>query len=288
MPLNSENEPLAVSRQRSAIRFWLFALILTLFLTACVGQRGQTLDNIPTLASVDSVEQAATAAVMTQNAPPVGFRDSVSFPEVDDRLLELPGWRYIVTLEFNGVFARTPRETTARARAEVWFNQLGSARRILVETSGELIGQEENAAYEAVKLGPDAFLARDNTCLSNAGSDADTAASLRAGLLVGGVTKATPTGRRATLNGEEAWEYAFTQDALNLPSIRLEDGGKMTANGELWVAPEDNAVVRFYVNLDVENAFIFDRQLPVTGQVILRYDLYDIGVAPNITVPFGC
>ena len=50
----------------------------------------------------------------------------------------------------------------------------------------------------------------------------------------------------------------------------------------------DKAVVRFYVNLDVENAFIFDRQLPVTGQVILRYDLYDIGVVPNITVPFGC
>lgn len=279
---------LAFSRQRSAFSFGLLMFIAIPLLSGCVGQRGQTLEGIPTIASIESVAQAATAAVMTQNAPPEGFRDFVSFPEVDDRLLELPGWRYIVTLEFNGIFARTPRETSATARAEVWFNQLGSARRILVETSGELIGREENAVYEAVKLGPDAFLVRDNACLSNAGADADTAANLRAGLLVGGVTRATPTGRRATLNGEEAWEYAFTQDALNLPSIRLGEGGTMTANGELWVAPEDNAVVRFYVNLDVENAYIFDRQLPVSGQVIIRYDLYDIGVVPNITVPFGC
>lgn len=286
--MNWSDRFLAVSGQRSAISFAIFTLILIPYLTACVGQRGQTLEGIPTVASIESVEQAATAAVMTQNAPPEGFRDTISFPEVDERLLELPGWRYIVTLEFDGVFARTPRETTATARAEVWFNQLGSARRLLVETSGELIGREENAVYEAVRLGPDAFLVRDNTCLSNAGADAETAANLRAGLLVGGVSNATPTGRRATLNGEEAWEYAFTQDALNLPSIRLEADGKMTANGELWVAPEKNAVVRFYVNLDVENAYIFDRQLPVSGQVILRYDLYDIGVVPNITVPFGC
>jgi hypothetical protein len=33
---------------------------------------------------------------------------------------------------------------------------------------------------------------------------------------------------------------------------------------------------------------IFDRQLPVTGQVVMRYDLYEIGEAFNITVPFGC
>jgi hypothetical protein len=93
---------------------------------------------------------------------------------------------------------------------------------------------------------------------------------------------------RATLNGEEAWQYRFESADLVLPSIRLDVDGTLAANGEMWVAPEHNAVVRFYVNLDVENAFIFDRQLPVSGQVILRYDLYDIGVAPSLTVPFGC
>ena len=90
------------------------------------------------------------------------------------------------------------------------------------------------------------------------------------------------------INGQEVWEYRVEPDSLNLPSIRLDENGTLKATGELWVAPEYNVVIRFYVNLDVENAFIFDRQLPVSGQVLLRYDLFDIGDVPNITVPFGC
>lgn len=264
----------------------LLGLALLLLLAACTTRRGQQLEDLPTQASI---EGAATAQFLTQNAPPEGFRDAIAFPEVDAGLNELSGWRYVVYLEFNGTFARTPRETSATASAEVWFNQLGTARRVVVSTSGELIGREEDTHYEAVRLGPDTFLVRDNACLSNAGEDAQTAADLRAGQLVGGVNRATPTSLNATLNGEQAWQYTFTASDLNLPAIRLSDEGQLTLNGgEIWVAPEHNAVVRFHVNLDVTNAIIFDRQLPVDGQVILRYDLYDIGVAPNITVPFGC
>ncbi|MGQ9889932.1 MAG: hypothetical protein ACUVSX_15815 [Aggregatilineales bacterium] len=264
------------------------ALLTVCALAACNPQRGQRLEDIPTLASFDALQQAATAQIMTQNAPPPGFRESVSFAEVDDRLTELPGWRYIVTLGFDGAFAADGQPTSATARAEVWFNQLGAARRVLVEATGELIGAEDDMAFEAVRLGPDAFLVRGNTCLSG-GPDAASAADLRAGRLVGGVLKAVPTGRRATLNGLEAWEYTFSAQDLNLPSVRLEPGGRISAaSGELWVAPAHNAVVRFYVNLNAENAIIFDRELPVSGQVILRYDLYDVGTAANIAVPFGC
>jgi hypothetical protein len=257
--------------------------LLVMLTAACSGRRGQQLSDIPTLASPN---EAATAQFMTENAPPPGYRESIAFPEIDSNLPDLDGWRYVVTLEFDGIFARTPRETSATARAEVWFNQLASARRVIVETSGELIGQEEDNSFEAVRLGPDAFLVRENIC--NTGADAETAADLRAGLLVGGVRRATPTGIRATLNGEEAWQYQFVTEDLNLPSIRLDETGTLGASGEIWVAPEHDTVVRFYVNLDVENAYIFDRQLPVSGQVIVRYDLYDIDSAPNITIPFGC
>jgi hypothetical protein len=261
-------------------------LILALLLLAGCVIRGQQLEDLPTPANPEAL---ATAIRLTENAPPEGYRESIAFPEVDAGLNELPGWRYVVYLEFDGTFARTPRETDASASAEVWFNQLGSARRVVVSTSGELLGREEDSQYEAVRLGPDAFLVRDSACLSNAGDDAQTAADLRAGQLVGGVTRATPTGLRATLNGEEAWQYTFTASDLNLPAIRLSDEGQLLLNGgEIWVAPENSAVVRFHVNLDVTNAVIFDRALPVTGHVIIRYDLYDIGVAPNITVPFGC
>lgn len=272
----------------SALRIFKTLMMIGLLaglLAGCNSQRGQDINTIPTLAEFDPL---ATAQYLTQNAPPPEFRGAVAFPEVDDNLNLLSGWRYLVQLEFDGVFAGTSDETSANATAEVWFNQLASSRRVLVTTSGQLLGRENNA-FEAVKLGPDAFLVRDSVCLGSAGDDAASAANLRAGLLVGGVKIASPTGLRATINGQDAWQYRFTATDLNLPAINLADEGLVTmSGGELWVAPEHNAVIRFYVNLDVNNAVIFDRQLPVSGQILLRYDLFDISVVPNITVPFGC
>lgn len=276
-----EHTMIVLTSRKSGI---LLALLI-LLLAGCNSQRGQGLETIPTLAEFDPL---ATAQYLTENAPPPEYRNAVAFPQVDSGLNLLPGWRYVVQLEFEGVFAGTTTTAFANATAEVWFNQLGSGRRVLVTTTGELLGREDNA-FEAVRLGPDAFLVRDGVCLGAAGEDAATAADLRAGLLVGGASTAQPTGLRATINGQDAWQYRFSAADLNLPSIRLVDEGQLTLEGgEMWVAPEHNAVIRFYVNLDVNNAVIFDRQLPVSGQVLLRYDLFDIGVVPNITVPFGC
>ena len=124
---------------------------------------------------------------------------------------------------------------------------------------------------------------------AGARTDAQTAADLRAGDLVGGVKTATPGGRKAVINGQDVYLYTFTQDDLVLSSIRPADGGSVTLeSGELWIAPTENAAVRFYLNLNVNNVILFDRQLPVSGLVRLRYDLYDVGTAFNITVPFGC
>jgi hypothetical protein len=115
------------------------------------------------------------------------------------------------------------------------------------------------------------------------------AADLGAGNLIGGVNQAIPDGVKAVINGEQVWRYAFTVNDLNLPQIQTGDSGRITGmTGEMWMAPERDAVIRFYLNLDVENAIIFQSALPVTGQIIIRYDLYDIGVDPNITQPFGC
>lgn len=258
-----------------------------MFFTACSADRGMRPEDLPT--RVPSVEILGTAVVLTENAPPPGFREAVSFPEVDATLPELEGWRYVVQLEFDGIFSQTARETDASARAEVWFNQIGAARRVLVESSGELLQQPEGATYEAVRLGPDAFLVQSDVCLTNAEEDAQTASNLRAGDLVGGVESAVPTGRQQVLNGVQAWEYRFAPDAINLPAVRFADDTRVTnITGEMWVAPEFNAVVRFYANIDVENGRLLTNNLPVTGRLLLRYDLFDIGVVPNITVPFGC
>ena len=253
-------------------------------LTACE-PRTRPLETLPTPASVEAI---ATAIVLTQNAPPPPYNVNIAFPEIDANLQELSGWRSVVRLEFDGVFARTSRPAIAAASAEIEFNQLSSARRVTVETSGELLGQTENNDYEAVKLGPDTFLIRQSTCQTN--SDASNlAAELRAGTLVGGLTTAIPAGQQATINGEHTFSYRVTGEALSLPTIRVGDGGSVTlTSGEVWFSPEHNVVVRFWVNLQVTNSFIFDRQLPVDGTVVIRYDLYDIGTPYNISVPFGC
>jgi hypothetical protein len=271
-----------VYRARSLCLLLLVALLL--FVSACSGRRGQTVEDIPTPASFEGL---ATAQYLTQVAPPEGFRESVAFPEIDANLNLLAGGRYTVYLDFQGVFSRTPRPTNAAAAAEVWFNQVGSSRRIVAQITGEMLGRQDNS-FEAVRLGPDPFLVQNGECLKE-GPDAQAAASLRAGTLIGGVKQAVPGAKKAVINGVEVYLYTFATTDLNLPAVQLAEGGTITASsGELWVAPQHNAVVRFYVNLDVTNAIIFGRALPVDGTVIIRYDLYDIGQTTNISVPNGC
>ncbi|MDX2139849.1 MAG: hypothetical protein SF123_17320 [Chloroflexota bacterium] len=266
------------------IRRLLLLLTLLLCLAACEQRVVETVP-IPTPADINAL---VTALPLTQNAPPPPYNVSISFPQIDDHLTDLSGWRYTVRLEFDGVFARTSRPAQATASAQVEFNQLSSARRVIVETSGELIGQTENTAYEAARLGPDSFLVRDDECQNNTDA-ARLAADLRAGNLIGGVAAAVPAGQRGTINGTEVYRYTFNDADLVLPTIRVGDGGSVVVtSGELWFSAAHNAVVRFWVNVQVANAFIFDRQLPVDGTIVIRYDLYDIGTAYNINVPFGC
>lgn len=255
------------------------------FLTACTS-RGQRPEDLPTRAVI---EDLVTGIPLTQFAPPPPFdQPQTRFDRIDNGLTTLENWRYVVGLEFSGVYTGTDREVTAAARAEVMFNQLGSARRVLFQTSGTLFTGAESA-YEAVRLGPDAFLVRDGACLGSAGTDAEVAADLRAGDLIGGIARAEPAGARATINGEDVYRYAFAPDALTVSAIRLGDNARLTLEAsELWIAPARGAVVRFYADLAVENVALFDRAQLVTGRASLRYDLYEVGTPVNLTVPFGC
>lgn len=257
---------------------------MILFCAVVLGGCG-TSSAIPTLIDIDA---SATQVVLTQNAPPPGF-DTVDFTEIDANLSRLPGWRYDASLIFSGTYTRTTREANAATRANVWYNQVGSARRVVARVSGDLQEAEQDTRYEAVRLGPDAFLVRDGTCLTNAGEDAAVAADLSAGELLGGISFAQAAAQKATINSEEVWRYSFSQDDLVLPSITFaESGGITSVSGELWIAPQHNAVVRFYANIGVDNAFVLGSTLPLTGTVSLQYDLYDVGDVPNISVPFGC
>lgn len=265
------------------MKYLLIFVILSLLCLGACRRDGQSLEQLPTPITPDAY---ATGIVLTQNAPPLGY-ESVSFPRIDDGLAELSGWRYEVLLQFDGVFARTTRPANTRTYAEVSYNQVASAKRVIAEISGDLM--ETNGLYEAVQLGPDIFVVQDGTCLASDGEAALTASNLGAGTLIGGIAHARVVGRKAIINGQNVWLYEFEYSDMKLPNIQLGDDGRILAlNGELWVAPQYNAVVRYTVSLEVENARILGNVLPVTGTVLMRYDLYDIGVVPNISVPFGC
>jgi len=54
------------------------------------------------------------------------------------------------------------------------------------------------------------------------------------------------------------------------------------------VTPEPGVVVRYYANVDVAGVRLLDGTQAVSGQLFIRYDLFDIGVIPNISIPYGC
>lgn len=292
-------------------------VLCALVLAGCESQRGQRIEDIPTLASIDAVN---TAQPLTQNAPPPPFnRDQVAFARIDAGLSALSGWRYEVQLEFTGAYTDTPLPAEGSARAQVWFNQLASARRVVFETSGGLFGAAASApadtratpggpliggiggigatatpmpaalTSEAVRLGPDAFLVRGGVC--SGGEAAATAADLSAGDLIGGLRTITPAGRQTTLNGQAVFAYAFAPGDLLTPMLRTAEGGPSSVSvqsADVWLAPAHGVIVRYYANLAVERMAVLGGTRPVTGTLLVRYDLYDIGQAYNITVPFGC
>lgn len=270
-------------------RLFTLCIVLLMLVTAC-RERGLTLDDIPTPMSIDA---RATEVILTQHAPPPEFGE-VAFPQIDLNLPDLSGWQYSVDIEFDGVFTQVDRKAYGRVKADVWYNQIASARRVIFSTEGDLLGLDKPSEYESVKLGPDTFLIQDSACLSNAEEFADVAASVGAGSLVGGLNNAQASGLpKQIINDQTVWRYAVNFDQLNLPQLTLNADSRILAfNGELWVAPEHDAVIRYYMTVDVENAQVFtgilSTSLPVTGRLIVRYDLFDIGVQPNISVPFGC
>lgn len=272
---------------RLTLRLTLLLAVMLAAAAGCRSQRDQSPDTVPTVASLDAL---ATALPLTQNAPPPPWNlEQTGLARIDGGLNNLPGAHYTVQLQFDGSVAETGQAVTASAQADVTLDQLTSARRVLLTTQGELIGQPENSNFEAVRLGGDAYLLRDGVCLSGGGADALAAATLSAGDLVGGVVRTTPAGRQAVINGEPVYAYTVNPDDLRLPAVQQGDNSRVTVDSaELWVSPARGAVVRFYVNLSVENVTLLGRPAPVSGTLLLRYDADRLGEPNNISIPFGC
>jgi len=263
---------------------WIVYGVVMLCLAAC-NSRPFVPALLPTTASLDT---EATALMQTKNAPPEGF-STVSFPRVDQTLIKLSGWHYEALLVFEGIYARTTRPVAARADLQVWYDQVGSARRAAATLETDLDAATPPIAYEGVRLGPDTFLVRDGKCERASSAEAKTAVELTAGDILGGIQTAQSLGEKAIVNNAQVWRYGLLPDTIVLPAVgQGADSRFSNLRGELWVSPQANAVMRYYLTVDVENVTLFSSPLPVTGTLTLQYDLYDVGHVPNISVPFGC
>lgn len=240
-----------------------------------------------TLPTPMDINMRATEIVLTREAPPAGF-DVVTFNPLDANLAAL-SWRAEMTLTFEGVFARTTRTANATSTLMVENNPLTVARRVVAFIDNDLLGESAPLDYEAVQLGEDVFVAQGQSCQLALTEAQKAAADLNAGALLGGVVAARTVPRRAIINGQTVWQYYITPETLALANVALTSEGRVLAlTGELWVSPEANVVVRFYADMELENALLFGSALPVSGTLRLRYDLYDLHEPPNISVPFGC
>ncbi len=255
--------------------------LLLVLLTGCSGL-GQTPPPPP-----HSPESLATAIRLTENAPPAGY-ETIAFPRLDAGLDDLAGYRVVLELRFQGVYASTLQETSGIIRAEVWGDGLTPARRVRLDAEGPVFASEPRD-LEAVRIVDTSYLINEEgRCLLNVDNTAQAVAGLSVHDLLGGVEQVPYAGIQAVLNGEQSYRYNVDSGAVTLPFIHQEEGSVVTASGELWVAPEVDVVTRYYVNVDVSRVTLLEGEQSVSGQVYVRYDVYEIGTVPNISIPFGC
>jgi len=264
-----------------------------LLLVAC-GQGGQTDDvPIPTLASFDTLP---TAYFLTQNAPPPGF-SSLALDPIERGLTDHPGWAYTLSGSFSGTFDVTGDAAQGSLSVLVQGNELGQARRVVLEVSGSAFAPgQETVRLEGVRISNDYYLVDVNGQCSQGDSGlAGNAiiADLAAGQILGGVAQAVPTGHRDTLNSLPAWQYTFAPQDARLPAVVTHPNSEVTLAADLWVAPEVNAVLRYEVTVTVRGVHLLwaDRTgSTVSGTLSLRYELDPtaFGELPNISVPHGC
>ncbi len=268
----------------------LATLILTsLLLVACdriLGEEPTVI--IPTQANI-TYEDVQTALPFTQNAPPPGF-ESVSFPSVDDNLENTVYSRFEINATFTGFYADN-RELApdAAIKVEIWNDELNVRRQVRLEFLGDVFSGG-STFLDVVRLGNDYYMIDSNgVCITNPEQVAPFA-TLTAGQLIGGVDFAQPSGRRDFINEVLAWQYGFDRQFINQPYLQLTESISELdyLTGELWISPENQVVVSYTIEMNVNRSILFFGQRPVTGRLRYQYDVFEIGQPPNISIPNGC
>jgi len=243
---------------------------------------------IPTQANI-TYEDLQTALPFTQNAPPPGF-ESVSFPNIDDNLVNMVHSRFVIEASFAGFYADT-RELAPDSwlRIEVWNDELNVRRHVRLEFEGDVFSGG-STYLDVVRLSNNYYMIDSNGICTTNPEEVAPFATLSAGQLIGGVEFAQPSGRKDLINDVVAWQYGFDPQFINQPYLQLTESISELdyLTGELWFSPENQIVVRYTIEMNVNRAILFFGERPVTGRLRYQYNVYDIGFPPNISIPNGC
>lgn len=271
-------------------------IILILFAAAGLAACSKAKDNnaaVPTIASFDTLP---TSIFLTQNAPPPGFGE-ISLDPVDVHLSNYQGWTYTITGHFEGTFDASSEPAQGQLDIQVQANELGAARRVVFSAQGlAFLVDEALLKLEGVRFSNDYYLVDVNgRCTVDMGGQLGSAeiADLSAGQVIGGITRAVPTGHRQDIGGVPAWQYTFTPGDVRLPAIHQDANSSVSLAADLWFAPQDNAVLRYELTAQVARVHLLwanQTTSTVSGTLYLRYELSipDLNVQPNISVPHGC
>jgi hypothetical protein len=252
-----------------------------LLIAACDRNNDSGTLPLPTRADPEAVR---TAIAITP--PPPGF-ETIAFDPIDYNRDLLPSWHFEVTVNFDGHFTETGEEASGSLVMQVWEDSVFRSRRVILSFLGDALSGGITRV-EAVRFENDFYILDSNGICTRNNEAAQEIASLTAERLVGGVTLALPTGISDTINDYVGYQYAFAEENLSINIFRNTPSVVDVVGGEVWVLPEYNVVGRFGVSLNVHAAQILFGEQPVTGSLEYQYNLYDIGDAPNISLPNGC
>lgn len=265
---------------------WLWFLIGVVSLAGC-----NALDDgsepVPTKADINTLP---THQFLTANAPPAGF-GQVNVDPIDANLSALAGWHYTITGQFNGTFDATGALATGTLSVEVWANQVGETRRVVLAVEGAALSPDDaKRRLEGVRWSNDYYIVDTNGQCTVGGDGAEVIGNLSAGQMIGGVINAVPTGHRQTIGAYPAWQYTFRPEEARFPAVHRDANSRVSLEADLWIAPDLNAVVRYEVRLTVTGVRLLSSDQPVSGTLYMRYDLDldQVDTQPNISVPHGC
>lgn len=274
-------------------KFHLYGLISTILiasvlLAACdqiLGEDEPVI--IPTVADMD-FNQFQTALVFTANAPPTGF-DTIAFPEVDDNLITTVYSRFEINVYFDGYDSNTAEALNGYMRLQSWNDEQHVSRQVKIEFVNDVFsGGSSN--LDIVRISNDYYMLDANGICTYDPALIGDIANLRAGQLIGGIQFAQPTGRKEVVNNLMAWQYGFDPQFVNGPAVEFAEETSVfdLLTGEIWVNPEHNIVLRYAIEMNVHKARLLFGNREVTGRLRYQYDVHDIGIQPNISIPNGC